>query len=150
MPSSKAEPKSTVLAQFPPGAQPAGTVPVTHSQPPDTKTNLLESTPPQIVRALAQAEPLIRVLNTALGILTWSSGKDWLSFLLVVGWWVTCLYGIWIVKFAGNFIPVVLIAIWYSRQRFGTSYEILFAYGSGLRGGENIHSRFLDEYVKGN
>jgi hypothetical protein len=115
MPPSKSEAKSTILAQFPPGAQPHGTSP----QIPDTKTNLLDSTPPQIVRALAQAEPLIRGLNTVLGILTWSSGRDWLSYLIVVTWWITCLYGGWFVKFAGNFLPVIIIAVWYTTQRAG-------------------------------
>jgi Integral peroxisomal membrane peroxin len=107
MPASKQEAKSTILAQFAPGHQPVGTTPRT----PDTNTiNLLDSTPPQIVRALAQAEPLIRGLNTLLGVMTWTSGQDWLSFLFVVGWWVMCLYGSWIIKFIGNFVPVLVIA----------------------------------------
>ena len=55
-----------------------------------------------------------------LGLLTWSSGQDWLSFVVVVGWWVVCLYGTFIVKFAGNFIPVVVIAVWYLLQKSGT------------------------------
>src|ERR1700721_961064 len=109
MPPSKAEAKSTILAQFPPGAQPPGTTP----QVPDSTTNLLDTTPPQIVRALAQEEPLIRGLNTVLGLLTWTSGNDWLSFFLVLGWWIMCLYWSWIVKFAGNFVPVAIIALLY-------------------------------------
>jgi len=114
----KSEPKSTIQAQFPPGQQPVGT---TSPVLPDTKTNLLDSTPPQIVRALGQAEPLVRGLNVVLGLLTWSSGQDWLSFFLVVGWWVVCLYGPLIVKFVGNFIPVVCIAVWYLLQKTGMS-----------------------------
>ncbi len=121
MPVSKSEAKSTILAQFPPGQQPIGT---TSLQIPDSKTNLLDSTPPQIVRALGQAEPLIRGLNTVLGLLTWSSGQDWLSFFLVVGWWIICLYGGLIVKFAGNFIPVLVIAAWYTLQKTGTSLKV--------------------------
>src|SRR5271170_7675663 len=108
-PSSKQEAKSTILAQFPPGQQPIGTSP----QIPDSKTNLLDSTPPQIVRALAQAEPLIRGLNGVLGLLTWTSGQDWLSFFLLVGWWVMCLYGGILIKFVGNFIPVFVIVATY-------------------------------------
>lgn len=119
MPISKSEAKSTILAQFPPGQQPIGT---TRPQIPDTKTNLLDSTPPQIVRALGQAEALIRGLNFLLGLLTWSSGQDWLSFFLVVGWWIVCLYGGSIVKYAGNFIPVLAIAAWYALQKTGTSF----------------------------
>ena len=123
MPVSKSEARSTILAQFPPGQQPVGT---TRPQIPDSKTNLLDTTPPQIVRALGQAEPLIRGLNFILGLLTWSSGQDWLSFFLVVAWWITCLYGGLIVKFAGNFIPVVVIAAWYTLQKTGSPYTLHF------------------------
>lgn len=119
MPVSKKEAKSTILAQFPPGQHPPGTS--TSPTVPDSKTNLLDSTPPQIVRALAQAEPLIRGLNSVLGLLTWTSGQDWLSFFLVFGWWILCLYGSFIVKFAGNFIPVLVIAAWYASRNAGTS-----------------------------
>jgi hypothetical protein len=114
MPSSKPEAKSAILAQFPPNQQPVGT---TNPGPPDSTTNLLDTTPPQIVRALAQAGPLIHGFNTLLGLLTWTSGQDWLSFFLVFGWWITCLYGSIIVKFAGNFVPVIVIAIWYTLQK---------------------------------
>jgi hypothetical protein len=111
MPSSKnKDAKSTIVAQFPPGQQPMGTA----REIPESTTNLLESTPPQIVRALAQAEPLIRGFNIFLGLLTWSAGQDWLSFFLLVAWWITCLYGGVIIKFAGNFIPVVVIGLWYT------------------------------------
>lgn len=117
MPISKSEAKSTILAQFPPGQQPIGT---TRLQIPDSKQNLLDTTPPQIVRALGQAEPLVHGLNFVLGLLTWSSGQDWLSFFVLVGWWIICLYGGLIVKFAGNFIPVIAIAAWYTLQKSGT------------------------------
>ena len=110
------EAKSTILAQFPPGQQPAGTTP---QIPPDPTVNLLDSTPPQIVRALGQAEPLIRGLNTILGLLTWTSGQDWLSFFLVVAWWTMCVYGNVIIKFGGNFVPVIIIALLYSLRRTG-------------------------------
>jgi len=111
------EGKSTILAQFPPGQQPAGIV----SSAPDPTTNLLDSTPPQIVRALGQAEPLVRGLNVLLGLLTWTSDQGWQSFFLVVAWWITCLYGELIVKYAGNFIPVVLIVAWYLFHGAGVS-----------------------------
>jgi hypothetical protein len=116
MPKNK-EAKSAIVAQFPPGRQPMGTVPSTI---PDSTTNLIESTPPQIVRALAQAEPLIRAFNIFLGLLTWTSGQDWLSFFLLVAWWILCLYGGLIVKFAGNFIPVLVIGLWYTLERSGS------------------------------
>src|SRR5262249_30646029 len=116
----KADAKSTVLAQFPPGEQPPGVLPPL----PDPTRNLLDTTPPHIVRALGQAEPLIRGLNILLGLLTWSSGQDWLSFLLVVAWWILCLYGILIIKFAGNFIPAFLIVAWYLLEKNRNSFHL--------------------------
>lgn len=112
MPPSKAE---AIQAQFPPGSQPPGTT----TQVSDPQTNLLESTPPQIVRALAQAEPLIRGLNFVLSLVTWTSDNDWLSFFLVVGWWVLCLYGSFLIKFTGNFLPAIAIVAYYTIQKTG-------------------------------
>jgi len=114
--------KSTIVAQFSPGQQPMGTAPVI----PDITTNLLESTPPQIVRALAQAEPLIRGFNILLGLLTWTSGQDWLSFFLLVAWWILCLYGGIIIKFAGNFLPVLAIGLWYAHHRAGINTSPIY------------------------
>ena len=114
MPQSKTEAKATVNAQFPPGEQPPAT---TSPRFPHSHVNLLESTPPQIVRALGQAEPLVRGLNVVLGLLTWTSGQDWLSFFMLVAWWVVCLYGDYIIKFAGNFVPVACIVLWYTLHR---------------------------------
>jgi len=115
MPKKGKDAKSTIIAQFPPGQQPMGTAAVI----PDATTNLLESTPPQIVRALAQAGPLIRGFNVLLGLLTWTSGQDWLSFFLLVAWWISCLYGGIIIKFAGNFLPVLAIGLWYTLHQAG-------------------------------
>lgn len=150
----KPEPKSTIQAQFPPGQQPVGTTsPVLL---PDSKMNLLDSTPPQIVRALGQAEPLVRGLNVVLGLLTWSSGQDWLSFFLVVGWWVVCLYGPIIVKFLGNFIPVACIAAWYLLKKSGMHFPLL-SFGlrtvlmdSGDASGEDVDARVADDDVERN
>jgi Integral peroxisomal membrane peroxin len=114
----KSEAKSAIQAQFPPGAEPPGLLTSTSwTEDASTTTSLLESTPPQIVRALAQAEPLIRGLNLVLSLVTWTSESDWYSFFLIVGWWMTCLYGSFIVKFAGNFLPVVCITAYYLFQK---------------------------------
>ena len=114
MPQSKTEAKATVNAQFPPNEQPPAT---TSPKLAHSHVNFLDSAPPQIVRALGQAEPLVRGLNVILGLLTWTSGQDWLSFFVLVGWWVLCLYGEYIIKFAGNFIPAVCIVLWYAAHR---------------------------------
>jgi len=122
MPKKDKDANSTIIAQFSPGQQPMGTAPVI----PDPTTNLLESTPPQIVRALAQAEPLIRGFNILLGLLTWTSGQDWLSFFLLVAWWISCLYGGIIIKFAGNLLPVVAVGLWYTHHRAGINTSPIY------------------------
>jgi len=113
LPPMPKESKSAIQAQFPPGSAPLGTM----TAPSDPTTNLLETTPPQIVRALAQAEPLIRGLNFILSLVTWTSGNDWLSFFLVVAWWVLCLFGSFLIKFAGNFLPAIAILAYYTVQK---------------------------------
>ncbi|KAF7552457.1 hypothetical protein G7Z17_g4313 [Cylindrodendrum hubeiense] len=81
------------------------------------KSPLLLATPPQITRALAYSHPFLLPLNTLAGLLTWSTGDPWESFLLVCVFWATVLYGDVVVTWAG---PVVigagLIAGMYSRR----------------------------------
>ena len=81
------------------------------------KSPLLLATPPQITRALAYSHPFILPLNTFVGLVTWSSGDPWQSFLLLCAFWAVVLYGDDVVRWAG---PVVvgmgLIAGMYGRR----------------------------------
>jgi hypothetical protein len=81
------------------------------------KSPLLLATPPQITRALAYSHPFLLPLNTFIGLLTWSSGDPWQSFLLLCAFWAATLYGDVILKTAG---PVVvgagMIAGMYGRR----------------------------------
>lgn len=81
------------------------------------KSPLLLATPPQITRALAYSHPFLLPLNTLAGLLTWSTGDPWESFLLVCAFWAIVLYGDIVVTWAG---PVVvgagLIAGMYGRR----------------------------------
>ncbi|KAH7175849.1 integral peroxisomal membrane peroxin-domain-containing protein [Dactylonectria macrodidyma] len=81
------------------------------------KSPLLLATPPQITRALAYSHPFLLPLNTLAGLLTWSTGDPWESFLLVCAFWAVVLYGDVVVTWAG---PVVvgagLIAGMYGRR----------------------------------
>jgi hypothetical protein len=146
MPPSKAEAKSAIQAQFPPGSAPPGTT----TGIPEPTINLLESTPPQIVRALAQAEPLIRGLNFVLSLVTWTSQNDWLSFFLVVGWWILCLYGSFLIKFAGNFLPALGILAYYAVQKSGISIRFWSLLDSRDTGRENFVAFFPDADVERN
>ena len=81
------------------------------------KSPLLVATPPQITRALAYSHPFLLPLNKLVGLLSWSSGDPWESFLLVSAFWAIVLYGSEIVLWAGPIIVVVgLILGMYSRR----------------------------------
>ncbi|KAF4122792.1 Integral peroxisomal membrane peroxin [Geosmithia morbida] len=85
------------------------------------KSPLLLATPPQITRALAYSHPFILPLNTFAGLLTWSSGDPWKSFLLLCAFWVVVLYGDVLVRWAG---PVV-VALGLMAGMYGRRYSPL-------------------------
>ncbi|KAB5566241.1 integral peroxisomal membrane peroxin-domain-containing protein [Coniochaeta sp. 2T2.1] len=72
------------------------------------KSPLLLATPPQITRALAYSHPFLLPLNKLVGLLSWTTGDPWESFLLVVAFWATVLYGDVVIRVAG---PVVLVLL---------------------------------------
>lgn len=81
------------------------------------KSPLLIATPPQITRALAYSHPFLLPLNQFLGLLTWTSGDPWESFLLVASFWAVVLYGDVVMRFAGPVVVVTgLILGMYSRR----------------------------------
>ncbi|PBP19004.1 peroxisomal membrane protein PEX31, partial [Diplocarpon rosae] len=81
------------------------------------KSPLLIATPPQITRALAYSHPFLLPLNQFVGLLTWTSGDPWESFLLVAGFWAAVLYGDVVMRFAGPVVVVMgLILGMYSRR----------------------------------
>lgn len=57
------------------------------------KSPLLVATPPQITRALSHAYPFLLFFNRLAGLLTWTSGDPWESFLLLTVFWGGVLYG---------------------------------------------------------
>ncbi|CZS89966.1 probable integral peroxisomal membrane protein [Rhynchosporium graminicola] len=81
------------------------------------KSPLLIATPPQITRALAYSHPFLLPLNQFVGLLTWTSGDPWESFLLVASFWGVVLYGDVVMRFAGPVVVVTgLILGMYSRR----------------------------------
>ncbi|KAL2864639.1 PEX28-32 family peroxisomal membrane protein [Aspergillus lucknowensis] len=73
------------------------------------KSPLLVATPPPVTRALAYSHPFILPLNTLVGLLTWTTGDSYHSFLLVSGFWAVVLYGDAIVLWAGP--PLVVVGL---------------------------------------
>lgn len=81
------------------------------------KSPLLIATPPQVTRALAYSHPFLLPLNQLAGLLTWTSGDPWESFLLVASFWAVTLYGDVAIRYMGPIMMVsVLILGMYSRR----------------------------------
>ncbi|EHK23345.1 uncharacterized protein TRIVIDRAFT_12255 [Trichoderma virens Gv29-8] len=81
------------------------------------KSPLLLATPPQITRALAYSHPFLLPLNTFVGLLTWSTGDPWQSFLLLCAFWAVVLYGDVVLMRAGPIVACMsLIAGMYGRR----------------------------------
>jgi hypothetical protein len=72
------------------------------------KSPLLVATPPQVTRALSRAFPWILAADYVFGLLTWTSGDPWESFLLVGSFWFVALYGGAVLRWAG---PLALVAL---------------------------------------
>lgn len=90
------------LSQTTPSASRSRSTILVHQSSP-----LLYATPPQITRALAYSHPFLLPLNKFLGLLTWSTGDPWESFILLATFWAFVLYGDYLMRFAG---PVVIVA----------------------------------------
>ncbi|KAI0853642.1 Pex24p-domain-containing protein, partial [Daldinia vernicosa] len=81
------------------------------------KSPLLLATPPQITRALAYSHPFLLPLNKLVGLLTWTTGDPWESFILLAIFWAAVQYGDFIVRFAGPIVVVMgLIGGMYGRR----------------------------------
>ncbi|KAI1406856.1 Pex24p-domain-containing protein [Hypoxylon sp. FL1857] len=81
------------------------------------KSPLLLATPPQITRALAYSHPFLLPLNKLVGLLSWTTGDPWESFLLLVVFWAAVQYGDVVVRFAGPIVVVMgIIGGMYGRR----------------------------------
>ncbi|KAL6718520.1 hypothetical protein ACLMJK_004612 [Lecanora helva] len=81
------------------------------------KSPLLVATPPTITRVLAFSHPFLLPLNEFVGLITWTSGDPWESFLVVAGFWALTLYGDLLVRFGGPLLAVIAVILgMYSRR----------------------------------
>ncbi|KAH7138950.1 integral peroxisomal membrane peroxin-domain-containing protein [Dendryphion nanum] len=105
------------------------------------KSPLLVATPPQITRVLAHSHPFLLPLNKFVGLLTWTTGDPWESFLLVAVFWAVVLYGDIVNRYAGPIIGVVgLILGMYARR-----YSPLSSTGWTGEKGQKGHKRAESE-----
>lgn len=81
------------------------------------KSPLLLATPPQVTRALAYSHPFLLPLNRLVGLLTWTTGDPWESFLLLAAFWAAVQYGDVVIRFAGPIVVVLgIIGGMYGRR----------------------------------
>ncbi|KAF4762608.1 hypothetical protein N7455_001158 [Penicillium solitum] len=116
------------------------------------KSPLLVATPPAITRALAYSHPFLLPLNKFAGLLTWTSGDPWQSFLLVATFWTIVLYSDAIILWAGPILVVVALILGMYGRRYsplssttstGEKHKTKVAPDSSLR-----HQKSLDEIVE--
>ncbi|MCJ1310770.1 peroxisome- protein [Agyrium rufum] len=149
--SSSQDPNPTTFAAFSPARVAANkqrsTILVQQKSP------LLIASPPQITRALAFSHPFILPLNKLVGLLSWSSGDPWESFLLVGTFWLVVLYGGIITRWSGPLVVVlVLILGMYSRRysplsSTGWTGEKVKAYKREDSESKSRHQKSLEEIV---
>lgn len=82
------------------------------------KSPLLLATPPQVTRALAYSHGFLIPLNKIAGLLSWTTGDPWESFLLVAAFWFTALYGDAIFQYAGPLILVIFLILGMYYRRY--------------------------------
>lgn len=101
------------------------------------KSPLLAVTPPQITRVLAYSHPFIAPLSNLAGLVTWTTGDPWESFLLVAAFWAVVLYGDVVTRYAGPIMVVSgLILGMYARR-----YSPLSSTGWTGEKGQKGHAR---------
>ncbi|KKK19786.1 integral peroxisomal membrane protein [Aspergillus ochraceoroseus] len=116
------------------------------------KSPLLVATPPPVTRALAYSYPFILPLNTLVGLLTWTTGDSWQSFLLVAGFWAVVLYGDAIILRAGPPLVVIGLILGMYWRRYSPLSTRAFSTEkhnqSASSDGSSHHHESLDEIVE--
>lgn len=99
------------------------------------KSPLLLATPPQVTRALAYSHPFLLPLNKLAGLLTWTTGDAWESFLLLGLFWAVVLYGDVAIRFAGPVVLVLLLIAGMYGRRFSPLSSSGWSEDGGAGGG---------------
>lgn len=120
------------------------------------KSPLLVATPPAVTRALAYSHPFVLPLNKLAGLVTWTSGDPWESFLLVAGFWAVVMFSDVVILWAGPILVVIALILgmyWrrysplssraWSGQKRSSAYQKATAEGWATR-----HHTSLDEIVE--
>ena len=117
------------------------------------KSPLLVATPPQITRALAFSHPFLLPLDKLAGLISWTSGDPWESFLLVAVFWASVLYGDVVIRWAGPVMVVTGIILGMYSRRYsplsstGWTGEKLKGHKKQVSESSMRHQKSLDEIV---
>lgn len=115
------------------------------------KSPLLVATPPQVTRALAYSHPFLLPLNKLVGLISWSSGDPWESFLLVSGFWAVVLYGDQFIRWVGPILLVIGLILGMYSRRYSPLSAIVMPEEKGHKrdNSEGVrHQKSLDEIVE--
>jgi hypothetical protein len=152
-PQPTADPNPPTFAAFSPG-QAAPQTKLRSAILVHQKSPLLAATPPQVTRILAYSHPFILPLNKLVGLITWTTGDPWESFLLVLGFWGVTLFGDAVTRYAGPIIVVLGLVFGMYARRYSPLSSTSFTGEKGQKGHNradsesNIkHHKSLEEIV---
>jgi len=118
------------------------------------KSPLLAATPPQITRVLAYSHPFVIPLNKLAGLLTWTTGDPWESFLVVAAFWAVVLYGDVVLRYAGPLLVVACLILGMYTRRYSPLSSTGWTGEKGQKGhsrqesdGDSMHHKSLEEIV---
>jgi hypothetical protein len=106
------------------------------------KSPLLLATPPQVTRALAYSHSFILPLSHFAGLLSWTTGDPWESFLLVASFWFVVLYGNTVLRYAGPLVLVAMLTFGMYTRRYSPLSSTI------LTGEKKTHKRGSSDDVK--
>lgn len=117
------------------------------------KSPLLAATPPQVTRALAYSHPFLLPLNKFVGLLSWTTGDPWESFLFIAAFWAITLYGDTVMRFAGPVVAVAGIIVGMYTRRYsplsstGWTGEKAKGHKKGSSVASESHQKSLEDIV---
>ena len=144
--AASASPHSTTAA-FSPDQQTASRTRNRRSIVIYQKSPLLLSTPPSVTRTLAYSHPFISPLSHFVGLLSWTTGDPWESFLLLAGFWFVVCYGDDVVRWAGPLLVVVGLILGMYSRRYSLLSSTVWSMDKAKRERADSGQRSLDEIL---
>ncbi len=120
------------------------------------KSPLLIATPPQITRSLAYSHAFLLPLNKFVGLLTWTTGDSWESFVLVASFWAVVLDGDVVIRWGGPVVVVLALIIGMYSRRYSPLSSTVVTGEKQKKGHKKVdsevantkHQKSLDEIVE--